>query len=158
MSNYPPSSDPWSGGGNQGPSGPPLASWGQRLGAYLVDGLIGGGIVVVGVILGAVLGTVSDALGVFFVVVGILAGLGFVVWNLIQQGQTGQTVGKKMLDIRLVRLDGQTPPGIGLSFGRYLLHVFIDSAICYLGFLWPLWDQKRQTFADKIVNTVVVTA
>ncbi|MDQ1539752.1 MAG: hypothetical protein QOH29_478, partial [Actinomycetota bacterium] len=26
----------------------------------------------------------------------------------------------------------------------------------YLGYLWPLWDSKRQTFADKILKTVVV--
>ena len=25
-----------------------------------------------------------------------------------------------------------------------------------IGFLWPIWDSKRQTFADKIMNTVVV--
>jgi uncharacterized RDD family membrane protein YckC len=27
---------------------------------------------------------------------------------------------------------------------------------CYVGYLWPLWDDKRQTFADKILGTVVV--
>jgi uncharacterized RDD family membrane protein YckC len=25
-----------------------------------------------------------------------------------------------------------------------------------LGYLWPLWDDKRQTFADKICSTVVL--
>ncbi len=163
MSNYPPSSDPWSGGGAQGPvpqgpAGPPLASWGQRVGAYLIDGLITTAIVLAGFVLGAILGTVSDALGVFFFVVGFIACIVFTGWNLVQQGQTGQTVGKGVLNIRLVRLDGINPPGVGLSVGRYFLHVFIDGALCNLGYLWPLWDQKRQTFADKIVNTVVVVA
>ena len=32
----------------------------------------------------------------------------------------------------------------------------LDSLPCYLGYLWPLWDAKRQTFADKIMSTVVV--
>ena len=32
----------------------------------------------------------------------------------------------------------------------------LDSLVCYLGFLFPLWDAKRQTFADKIIHTVVV--
>ena len=27
---------------------------------------------------------------------------------------------------------------------------------CYFGWLFPLWDAKRQTFADKIIGTVVV--
>ena len=32
----------------------------------------------------------------------------------------------------------------------------IDSAICYIGFLFPLWDAKRQTIADKLMKTVCV--
>lgn len=156
MSEYPPSSDPWSGGA--APMGPPLASWGQRVGAYLIDGLITTGILLAGFLVSAILGTFSDGLGVFFLVVGVIAGIVFIGWNLVRQGHTGQTVGKGMLNIRLVRLDGITPPGVGLSIGRYFLHVFIDGALCNLGYLWPLWDDKRQTFADKIVDTVVVNA
>jgi hypothetical protein len=32
----------------------------------------------------------------------------------------------------------------------------LDSLACYVGWLWPIWDSKRQTFADKIMKTVVV--
>ena len=99
----------------------------------------------------------SDALGVFFLVVGYIAQIVFLFWNLVRQGKTGQTIGKGVLNIRLVRLDGINPPGVGLSIGRAFLHI-VDALPCYLGFLWPLWDDKRQTFADKILNTVVVTA
>jgi uncharacterized RDD family membrane protein YckC len=155
MSDYPPSSDPWSGGA--APVGPPLASWGQRVGAYLVDTLIGIGIVLAGFLLSAIGGAVSDALGVFFLVVGYIAQIVFLFWNLVRQGKTGQTIGKGVLNIRLVRLDGINPPGAGLSIGRAFLHI-VDALPCYLGFLWPLWDDKRQTFADKILNTVVVAA
>lgn len=159
MSENPMSSDPWSGGAvPDGPVGPPLATWWQRLAAYLIDGLVATAIMLAGLLLSTVLSAASEALGVFFLVLGILAGFGFVIWNIVQQGQTGQTLGKRVLEIRLVRLDGKTPPGVGLSFGRYLLHIFIDSAVCYLGFLWAIWDPKRQTFGDKIVNTVVVAA
>ena len=38
---------------------------------------------------------------------------------------------------------------------RLLVHIFLDSFF-YVGFLWPLWDPQRQTFADKIVGTVCV--
>ncbi len=155
MSEYPPSSDPWSGA--PAPTGPPLASWGQRVASALVDGLAGGAIWMAGFVLSAILGTVSDALGVFFLVVGAIASIVFFFWNLVQQGKTGQTVGKKAMKIRLVRLDGVVPPGVGLSIGRAFLHI-VDQLPCYLGYLWPLWDEKRQTFADKILNTVVVNA
>jgi hypothetical protein len=42
-----------------------------------------------------------------------------------------------------------------MSFVRYIAHV-LDSIPCYLGYLWPLWDAKRQTFADKVIGTVVI--
>jgi uncharacterized RDD family membrane protein YckC len=125
------------------------------VGAYLVDALIGAAIGAVGWLLYAILGTVSDALGVFFLVLGYIASIGFQIWNYVRQGNTGQTIGKGVLNIRLVRLDGVEPPGVGLSIGRWFLHI-VDALPCYLGFLWPLWDDKRQTFSDKILNTVVV--
>jgi hypothetical protein len=40
-----------------------------------------------------------------------------------------------------------------MSVIRQICHV-VDTIICYLGWLWPLWDGKRQTIADKIVSTV----
>ena len=42
-----------------------------------------------------------------------------------------------------------------MSIARYFLHI-VDSLACYIGYLWPLWDEKRQTFSDKIVSSVVV--
>ena len=45
------------------------------------------------------------------------------------------------------------PIGFGLSIVRQLAHI-IDSAICYIGYLFPLWDAKRQTLADKIMSTI----
>ncbi|COY49143.1 proline-rich antigen pra [Mycobacterium tuberculosis] len=42
-----------------------------------------------------------------------------------------------------------------MSVVRQLAH-FIDAIICFVGFLFPLWDAKRQTLADKIMTTVCV--
>jgi len=39
---------------------------------------------------------------------------------------------------------------------RDVIHV-IDSLTFNIGFLWPLWDERRQTIADKMVRTVVVS-
>ena len=36
---------------------------------------------------------------------------------------------------------------------RQIAH-YVDQFVCYLGYLWPLWDDKRQTLADKIMGTV----
>ena len=53
---------------------------------------------------------------------------------------------------------GTGPPiGAGLAFVRYLLNI-VNALPCYLGYLWPLWDSHRQTFADKIMSTYVIKA
>jgi uncharacterized RDD family membrane protein YckC len=91
---------------------------------------------------------------------GLLLALAAVVWalyNAYLQGQTGQSYGKKIVGTRLLReQDGQVIGG-GLGIVRYFVHI-LDALPCYVGFLWPLWDAKRQTFADKIIKTVVITA
>lgn len=88
-------------------------------------------------------------------VVGFLIAVAFGVWNLcIRQGRTGQSLGKSNLGLRLVKESTGQPMGAGLSFVRQLAH-YVDG-LCYIGYLWPLWDAKRQTFADKIMSTVVI--
>jgi hypothetical protein len=42
-----------------------------------------------------------------------------------------------------------------MAFARDICHI-LDSLACYIGWLFPIWDAKRQTFADKIVSTVVI--
>jgi hypothetical protein len=47
------------------------------------------------------------------------------------------------------------PIGFGRSVVRQLAHV-VDAIIVGIGYLFPLWDAKRQTLADKIMTTVVL--
>ena len=42
-----------------------------------------------------------------------------------------------------------------MSFVRQIAHI-VDSIPCDIGYLWPLWDGKRQTFADKLLKPIVV--
>ena len=129
-----------------------LAGWGSRVGSFLIDALIAFAICLVGGILGSVIG---GTIGALLLVLAFLGGFAFQIWNWVQQGKTGQTIGKKQLHTRLVReIDGQVV-GAGTSVGRGFLHI-IDGLPLYLGYLWPLWDAKKQNFADKIVQTVVV--
>ena len=94
-------------------------------------------------------------LSLLVAIAGYLGAFAFFFWQLVVQGQTGQTIGKKQMGIKLLReQDGQVVGG-GLSIGRYFVHI-VDSLPLYLGYLWPLWDAKKQTFADKILQTVVV--
>jgi uncharacterized RDD family membrane protein YckC len=70
-------------------------------------------------------------------------------------GTKGQSPGKIALKISVVRdADGQLI-GFGTAVLRWLAHI-LDAISIGIGFLWPLWDAKNQTFADKVVGTVVI--
>ncbi|WP_020573505.1 RDD family protein [Actinopolymorpha alba] len=135
-----------------------LGTWLQRVGAALIDYLVVG-----------IPGTIANFLnnptmnggggGMGTSIVALvlsLASLGLFIWNIcIRQGKTGQSVGKSVLGLKLVRLSDGQPVGAGMAFVRQLCH-FVDAIICYVGFLFPLWDAKRQTLADKIMSTLVI--
>jgi uncharacterized RDD family membrane protein YckC len=88
----------------------------------------------------------------------LIASLGWTIYNRwYQAGTTGQSLGKKVLKLRLVSEETGQPIGMLMAFVRDICHI-IDSVICFIGYLFPLWDAKRQTIADKIVKTVVIPA
>ncbi len=147
---YSPYGQPYGYGGS-----PQLADWGLRVGAYLIDWGIPAVICIVGVLIGTAVSNTSRGLGALFTVTGVLGGLAFALWNLVRQGNTGQTIGKTGLNLRLVREADGRYVGAGMSILRQIAHV-VDNLACYIGWLWPLWDVKRQTFADKIMSTLVI--
>ena len=126
----------------------PYAQWPQRALAWLIDN---GPFIVLSIILGAALGNGGRLLG-------DLIYIGWLVYNYgVQQGTTGYTWGKGIVGIKLISEETGQPVGTGLAVARYFVHI-LDALPCLIGFLWPLWDSKRQTFADKILNQVVITA
>jgi uncharacterized RDD family membrane protein YckC len=140
------------------------ANWGYRVGSYLIDSIVGSIPIVIAYVIGiALIAAASQsnsgalgAIGFLVIFVGALASLGIGIWNqCIRQGTTGQSIGKQVLHTRLVSVQTGQPIGGGMAFVRILCHI-VDGIPCYIGYLWPLWDPQRQTFADKIVNTVVV--
>jgi len=133
-------------GGNTMTSASPYASWIQRVGAYLIDVAP---IIILEIIFSRIL--------VVYVLV-LIASLGWTIYNRwYQAGTTGQSLGKKLLNLRLVSEETGQPIGMLMAFVRDICHI-IDSVICFIGYLFPLWDSKRQTIADKIVKTVVIPA
>lgn len=122
---------------------PELAPWGTRVAAALIDFVI-----------------------IFFaqIVVSIasrglaqLVALAIEIYFAYLVGTKGQSPGKSAMKIRVLReTDGQLL-GFGTAVLRWIAHI-LDALPLLLGFLWPLWDKKNQTFADKIVGSVVVRA
>ncbi|GAC28860.1 RDD family protein [Brumicola pallidula] len=66
----------------------------------------------------------------------------------------GQTIGKKVVGIEVVKLDGNYP-SLWESFGRYGGYG-AGFATGLLGFLQIYWDPNRQAIQDKISETLVL--
>ncbi|MEV4267722.1 RDD family protein [Kribbella sp. NPDC049584] len=144
----------------------PLADWLPRAGAYLIDGLVGGVPFVLGygIFIADVISRSDNTYpddgprpyAAIIFVVGILVSIGLGLWNRVfRQGKTGQSVGKTVLHLRLVDSRTAQPIGAGKAFLREFLSGLFNNA-CFLNLLWPLWDDQKQTWHDKVMNTYVV--
>ena len=95
----------------------------------------------------------------------------FLYNGLLDAGPRGQTIGKRVLRIRVVDdatgkpLDAQrglTRAVLPLAFG--VASILGDSTFTIallanlLDGLWPLWDPRKQTWHDKAAGSVVVRA
>lgn len=130
-----------------------LASWGWRVLAAAIDvaPFVGAYAVERGVV--AAYGSGARWIGVL----AEYAAIGWVGYNQYRAGVTGQSLGKRLAGLRLVREDDGQPLGGSLAVVRYMMHT-IDITPVFVGLLWPIWDPKRQTFADKLIRSLVIRA
>ena len=140
---------------------------GTRFGAAMLDGLIAGGMVygpfLVAFLTSAALQRSADGTGSGLILLGVgLALIGFGVWcwlTVSHVKRNGQTLGKKMLGIKVVRKDG-APASLGRIF--WLRNV-INGLIGFIP-LYALVDhvfifgESRQCLHDRIADTIVVVA
>lgn len=121
-----------------------LADVGTRLIALIIDGFI------LALITGLLFWGGREAGGF----VGFLIGVAY-QWYFLTQ-QNGQTPGKRLMGIRVVRKDGQ-PVDAATVIVRYIGY-YVNSFILGIGWLWALWDADRQGVHDKLAGTIVVRA
>jgi uncharacterized RDD family membrane protein YckC len=134
----------------------PLADFGKRAVATLIDGVALLAAYVVIAVVTAIVGVVSDTLAGIVGLLLYLAAAAYAFYILYMTGERGASPGKRLTGLKVVKLaDGQVLGG-GMGIVRGLAHV-VDQIICYIGYLFPLWDPMRQTIADKIVGTVVLS-
>jgi uncharacterized RDD family membrane protein YckC len=94
------------------------------------------------------------AFGMIVYILSYVIVLAYGIWNWgYRQGTTGQTIGKSVMKFKVISEKTGQPIGFLMSIVRQIAHV-VDSLACYVGWLFPLWDAKRQTFADKIMSTI----
>ncbi len=120
---------------------------GRRFLALLIDGIIIGAIVG---IVEALLIRVSPALA------GTLGSLIGIVYLFGLEATQGATLGKRLLGLRVVRMDG-SPIGWSESIIRNLLRI-VDGLFGYLVGAIIIWNSPlKQRLGDKLANTVVVS-
>lgn len=68
---------------------------------------------------------------------------------------SGQSLGMKLLDMKVVRQDGGELSFLTAGL-RGSLGYWISSLVFNLGFLWAAFDQEKETWHDKIFKTWVV--
>ena len=130
----------------------PLASWGRRALAILIDAVV---VALAGVALAAVaLGGVSrPRSGAFNMAIGLL------YYGLLNGSGGGQTLGKMALGIQVRDARTGGPLGVARGMVRYLVYAVLLLACVLPGVadvLWPLWDDHRQAWHDHAVGSVVI--
>ena len=132
-----------------------LASWVERFIAYLIDSALPAIIITLGIILSILSG--------FFIILLVVGLLAYVVWFLMMLA-SGQTPGKRVMNLRVMKTNGE-PVTWGYMFLREFLikgvAVGIASAVTggifsVVNYLFPLWDKDRQALHDKMIETLVV--
>jgi uncharacterized RDD family membrane protein YckC len=121
----------------------PLADLGTRLVALIIDNIILGLVAGIGFV-----GTRSGG----GAAIGFLLGLGY-QWYFLTQ-HDGQTLGKQLMGIRVVKINGE-PLQTNDAVLRYIGY-YLNSAIAMLGWLWAAVDSNRQGLHDKLAGTIVV--
>jgi uncharacterized RDD family membrane protein YckC len=126
-----------------GPSGP-RAGFGHRLLAFLID------LILLSVVQGIIWAVANPG-----VAYGVGTLLSLAYYTYFEGSESGQTVGKRALGIRVIDFRGGGSIGYGRAFIRWISRI-LSSIPCLLGYFWMLWDREKQTWHDKLATSVVV--
>lgn len=128
-----------------------LAPWHLRAGAFVVDVVPAAAVVTT---MALVWWTVPPG-GVWWwscLSVGGVVILSMLVNRSLLPAITGWSWGRALFGIAVVRGDGAACGPWGLLV-RDLAHLLDTASV--VGWLWPLWDSRRRTFADMLLHTEV---
>ena len=79
----------------------------------------------------------------------------FAYYALLEGFWNGQTVGKKLLGIKVVRLDGR-PPDFAQAMMRTLLRLVDGLFFYFLGAMFVITSRRQQRLGDRVAGTTVV--
>jgi uncharacterized RDD family membrane protein YckC len=148
-------------------SRPPLAGIGARFGAVLLDGLLPSLIslplilmvyVMVLPVFGPSPSFPSNAMVTAGIIVVALTVLGINCYSALVMAlwAYGLTPGKWILGLRVIKVDTGLPAGFWRMALRQIIGQWVAAILCYIGFIWALFDANKQGWHDKIAKTLVV--
>jgi uncharacterized RDD family membrane protein YckC len=135
----------------------PLAGAGARLAAVLLDSLVAMVVPLIAIL--ATKGEDGEPSGIGMAVAGLWL-LGLVIYQLILLSTRGQTLGKKWLGIKIVKLDGG-PVTFGIAV---IMRAFVGQGLLgiipFYGLIDPLFIFRadRRCIHDMVAGTKVVQA
>ena len=140
----------------------PAGFW-IRVAAYIIDSVI---LSVVSFVIGFVLGlgagisgggnASSTATSTVSAVAQGIAGL-ITIGYFIYLWSTGQTLGMRILNLRVIDANTGGQLSLGKAALRYL-GLLISFLVCFIGVIWVAFDGRKQGWHDKIAGTMVVHA
>jgi len=130
----------------------------MRVGAFIIDALLFIIVVVAAFFLipSSILEPIKEYFGVFYQLAIIIFNL-FIRWMyfaLMESSSTRGTLGKMFLGIRVTDMNGRRisfPRATGRFFSK-----LVSSLILGIGYLFPLFNTKKQALHDMMAGTVVV--
>jgi len=129
-----------------------VASWPARAGAFAVDVLLGVAVIATMAVL-AVTAPWRGWLWWVFTAVAALTLLLMAVNRLLAPTITRWSLGRALFGVAVRKPDG-APVGVSRLLIRDLAHL-LDTVALFIGWLWPLWDRRKRTFADLLLRTEV---
>jgi uncharacterized RDD family membrane protein YckC len=133
----------------------------QRLIAAIIDGLIV--YVIIWLVTTPILGyqTMYEGSIARQTAANLIAIVIAFLYYALQHGRWGRTLGKRAMNLQVVRAEDGGAISYGQATWRLLFAYLISVITCGIGGLvdvaWILWDQRRQALHDKVARTVVMT-
>ncbi len=125
---------------------------GERLLAYIIDGLLVFVANIVLAIVGVLMIIVMPVVGLLFFLALFVVDIAYFpyFWK-----TRGQTPGMRQFQLYVVRDRDGGPITSGQAVLR-LIGYWIDGVVFYLGFIWILIDSRKRGWHDLIAGTVVI--
>ena len=144
-------------------TGRPLASWGRRFAALIIDLILSSLVFWIG--FGLVLGGGAEVVGGLLLLIGLVLPFFYYPLTMMRSGENnGQTLGKQMLGIAVIRDSGDT-----IGFWWAVLREFLVKYVLFqvvggfffgipwiLDGLWPLWERENRALHDLMMSSHVV--